>query len=87
MKTIEEYKAQSMIPPNGIPCQTEADIRISCAGFNVHEKHITARKSNALGMTSGIVPGAGDLWWVTHDDGSIGAYMSDEVTDIYKENT
>lgn len=45
-------------------------------GFFVKPHHIDARKPvGTPGKYNGIVPGGGgDLWWVLHEDGSIGAY-------------
>lgn len=48
--------------------------------FFVVPKHILARKPGATGIYHGWVPGGGgDLWWVQHEDNSIGAYCYTEL--------
>jgi hypothetical protein len=53
-------------------------------GFCVNPKHIEARKPvGTKGMYAGVVPGAGgDLFWVTHDDGSVAAYAQTELQPV-----
>lgn len=45
-------------------------------GFFVKQHHIDARKPvGTRGKYHGPIPGGGgDLWWVLHEDGSIGVY-------------
>lgn len=51
----------------------------STMGMTVHQRHCSARKPNKEGDVGGWVPGhGGDLWWVNHDDGTVGVYMFDE---------
>jgi hypothetical protein len=54
-----------------------------CGGFLVKGNHILCRRPNEQGEYNGWVPGAGgDIWWIKHSDGTIGAYTFDELTDI-----
>lgn len=51
----------------------------STAGFIVAQRCLDARRANAEGTIGGYVPGhGGDVWFVAHDDGSVGAYSTDE---------
>jgi hypothetical protein len=48
-------------------------------GMIVHPAHLRARHIGACGKVTGIVPGhGGDVWWVSQDDGQVGAYCFDE---------
>lgn len=48
-------------------------------GMMVNKKHLDVRKVCVKGEIVGYVPGhGGDVWWVRHDDGQIGAYVFDE---------
>lgn len=48
-------------------------------GLLVTERHLFARR-DAPGVVKGYVPGhGGDVWWVEHDDGAIGAYCFTEM--------
>lgn len=52
-------------------------------GMLVAEKHLFARRSNKEGLLAGYVPGhGGDVWWVHHDDGTVGAYSFEEFDPI-----
>ncbi len=52
-------------------------------GMFVVQKHLDARQPNKEGEIGGYVPGhGGDVWWVRHADGTIGAYMFDEFVSI-----
>ena len=85
MKSIEKYKSRSIIPPAGTPCITTNQIipAKECRYFNVTKNHIDARQPNKKGITDNWVPGGGgDIWWVIHEDRTIGAYLSTEVTDL-----
>lgn len=50
-------------------------------GFLVNPRHISARKPvGTNGVYKSWVPGAGgDLWWIEHEDGSVGAYAYTEL--------
>jgi len=53
---------------------------LATTGFIIHEKHINARKPNKFGSVRQWVPGhGGDVWFVQHDDRSVGAYRIDEL--------
>jgi hypothetical protein len=84
MRPIEKSRKFNVLPEIGAVVKVKAKIASpdSCRAFFVVEKHIIARKAGALGQYAGWVPGAGgDVWWVRHDDGSVGAYMYNELTD------
>jgi hypothetical protein len=79
-KTIAQCRKESVLPADGTPVVTNPTID-DCRGFLVKQKHIDARKA-APGIYKGWVPGAGgDIWWVQHEDGSVGAYVFTEVSD------
>jgi len=61
-------------PIDVIVCSRDEDEHTR--GFLVQPHHIEARKPvGTRGTFHGIVPGGGgDLWWVRHEDGTIGAY-------------
>ena len=85
MGPVEKAKSDGHLPKVGIPVKTTQKIMESneCRGFLVKDKHITCRRPNQKGIYRGSVPGAGgDLWWVEHEDGTIGAYMYNEIEDI-----
>lgn len=51
----------------------------STMGFIVREKHMKVRKTGVTGTVRCYVPGhGGDVWFIQHDDGAIGAYGTDE---------
>lgn len=55
----------------------------SSEGFIVKEQYLTARKYGLTGVVKGCVLGhRGDIWLITHDDGSVGAYCFDEFISI-----
>lgn len=84
MATIEESKSKNQLPTYGTPCKITDKIlpEKECGGFFVKPKHIECRKPSVNGIYSGWVPGAGgDVWWIEHEDGTVGAYLYDEVTD------
>jgi hypothetical protein len=48
-------------------------------GFLVKGHHLECRKSSISGIIWGYVPGhGGDVYWVKHEDGTIGAYCFTE---------
>ena len=60
-----------------------SDILGDSPGLMVRTEHISARKPNKEGRISGIVSGhGGNAWWVTHDDGTVGAYLLDEIEPV-----
>ena len=80
MGKIAECRKDNVLPPGGTPVVTNPSIS-DCGGFLVKQKYIDARKA-APGIYRGWVAGAGgDLWWIEHEDGSVGAYMFTEVSD------
>ena len=48
-------------------------------GMMIKKEHLDVRTVGAKGKVMGYVPGhGGDVWWIKHDDGLIGAYVFDE---------
>lgn len=48
-------------------------------GMMIKREHIDVRTVGVKGTVVGYVPGhGGDIWWIKHDDGKIGAYVFDE---------
>ncbi len=85
MKPIQKAKKFHILPSIGRPLRTKKRIvpKEKCGGFFVKNKHLDARKSNCYGTYIGYVPGAGgEVWWIEHEDGTIAAYMYNELTDI-----
>jgi len=77
---IADCRKKNVLPPAGTPVVTDPALG-DCRGFLVKQKHIDARKA-APGIYRGWVPGCGgDVWWIEHEDGSVGAYMFTEVSD------
>lgn len=82
---IAEANARGVLPTVGTRVRlfprSEAGL-----GSIVHERHIRDRRKppgTYHGTYLGYVGGAGgDVWWVEHDDKTVGAYMSDEVRDV-----
>ena len=82
---IEAAKSKTQLPSNDTPVRIKSDIKPNekCGGFLVQQEHIDCRRANENGLYVGWVPGAGgDVWWVKHQDGTIGAYMFTELTDV-----
>lgn len=82
--TIKESKEKGRLPEHLTPVQIGASIMPAnkCRGFCVAQKHIDARKARSTGVYAGHVPGCGgDVWWVHHEDGTMGAYLFDEIFD------
>ena len=45
----------------------------------IKKEHLDVRTVGVKGTVIGYVPGhGGDIWWIKHDDGLIGAYIFDE---------
>ena len=55
----------------------------STEGFLIHPRPMACRKVGAVGTATSYVPGhGGDVWFVQHDDGSVGAYCYDELESL-----
>ena len=55
----------------------------STSGMMIHPKRLAVRKAGAKGTVLGYVPGhGGDVWWIEHVDGQVGAYCYDEFKPI-----
>lgn len=82
---ISECKKKMTLPKNGTRVKTKLIYtRKQCEGFLVSEKYINVR-SKTYGKYIGFSCGSGgDVWFVKHDDGTIGAYMYTEVFDRRK---
>ena len=79
--TIAEAKEKSTLPKMGELVRTEIDPDINVKGFLVKSKYLEARK-NSEGTYAGYVGGCGgDVWWIEHSDGDVGAYLTNEVFD------
>lgn len=79
--TIAECKQSNVLPELGTSVRTVVDRSVKAESFFVKEKHLVARQ-NGIGEYRGFVPGAGgEVWWVLHPDGLIGAYLYTEVFD------
>jgi len=88
MKPIEKAKKSHRLPERGTKLKIKEKIadKDDCVGFFVHAKHLDCRRSSELASYWDYVPGAGgDVWWVKHQDGTIGAYMFTEITDVPKK--
>jgi len=52
-------------------------------GLMIAPKNLEARGVDKIGVVTGYVPGhGGDVWWVRHDDGSVGAYVFTEFEEV-----
>jgi hypothetical protein len=88
MRPIEKAKKFNRLPERGAKLKIKEKImsKEECRGFFVHPKHLDSRRPKELAEYWGYVPGAGgDVWWVKHQDETIGAYMYTEVTDVPKK--
>lgn len=83
--TIEKCEKNNQLPKMGVKVKIKNKIagKKICMGFFVKDKYINCRRTDEVGTYRGWVPGAGgDVWWIEHMDGTIGAYLFDELTDI-----
>lgn len=75
-------KDDGVLPVNGTKVKIKDEIapKEDCGGFLVQQKYIDARRPSEIATYTGWVPGCGgDVWWVTHDDGTVGAYLFNEL--------
>jgi hypothetical protein len=78
---IAKAKEDKYLPEIGTLVATKINEDQDTDSFFVAEKHISVRRSGD-GVYLGHVPGAGgDVWWVKHEDDTIGAYSYTEVFD------
>lgn len=48
-------------------------------GMSIKRGYLDVRAVGVKGTVVGYVPGhGGDVWWIKHDDGIVGAYAFDE---------
>ena len=48
---------------------------VGTTGMLVHQRHLKARRGNTKGTIQGWIPGhGGDVYWVAHEDKTVGAY-------------
>lgn len=88
MRPIEKAKKSSGLPEIGTALRIKKRIAPTekCGGFLVKQEYLKARRPSEDAQYAGWVAGAGgDVWWIRHQDGSIGAYSYDEITDIRKK--
>lgn len=72
-------KERSRVPEPGSKVVTHAELD-STSGMMVSPRHIECRRPSAKGTVRGWVPGhGGDVWWVEHEDGTVGAYCFNEL--------
>ena len=51
--------------------------------FRVASKNLDARQANKEGFVLGRLPGhRGNVWWVKHDDETVGAYLFAEFNAV-----
>jgi hypothetical protein len=84
MRPIAKFRKTGKLPAFGTPVKIKKYIadKEACGSFLVQQRYLDARRPNEVGGYSGYVPGAGgDVWWIEHKDGTIGAYMYNEITD------
>jgi hypothetical protein len=80
MKSVAECKKANILPESGTPVVTRPSLA-SCDGFLVNPKHIIARREGPGIIRGWVASCGGDVWWIEHEDGSVGAYMFTEVFD------
>lgn len=52
-------------------------------GMIVKQQYLDARQPNKVGKVIGCVPGGGgEVWWVSHADGTTGAYVFNEFNPV-----
>jgi hypothetical protein len=55
----------------------------STTGMLIKDEYLKARRAGAVGQVHSYVPGhGGDVWFVMHEDGSVGAYGFPEMERI-----
>jgi len=55
----------------------------STKGFFIKNKHLEVRKENIIGTIKNYVCGhGGDVWWIEHDNGDVGAYCFTEFEEL-----
>ena len=80
--TIYESKAAGRLPEEGTRVITRLNPKTLTASFLVADKNLKPRR-DGVGIYTGYVPGAGgDVWWIEHEDKTVGAYCYDEVFDL-----
>jgi hypothetical protein len=86
LKPIAQSRQDNVLPIPNTPCQIIEELSYTpeqCRAFLVKQKYIDARRAGVKGTYIGWVPGAGgDVWWVRHEDDSVGAYMFTEILDV-----
>ena len=50
--------------------------------INIEEKYLKVREIGTKGTVLNHLDGTGNSWWIRHDNGDIGAYISDEFEPI-----
>lgn len=80
-------KSPGTVLPYGTRIRTRKDFTPSdTRGFLVADRHLMARKRNALGLIEGWVPGhGGDVYWVRHAEGDARADPCPVAAYLYTE--
>ena len=84
MKPVIKAKKNMVLPEHGTEVKITSNIMLpeECIGFCVKQEYIDARRPNENGIYVGWVGGnGGDVWWIKHEDGSIGCYEYTEIID------
>ena len=85
MKPLQRLKKKNVLPETGEKVKIKKKIqdKWDCRSFFVKDKHIDCRRPNEIGEYMGYVPCAGgDVWWIKHQDETVGAYVYTELTDV-----
>jgi hypothetical protein len=85
MKPLQRLRKNNVLPTAGEKVKIKKKImsKEDCTSFFVKDKHLDCRRPNEVGTYRGWVPGAGgDVWWIIHEDGTVGAYQYTELTDV-----
>jgi len=85
MRPIESAKANTVLPKAGTSIRIAESIKppSQCEGFFVKKEYISNRRPGEIAEYAGWVAGAGgDVWWIRHGDGTIGAYEFTEIFDV-----
>lgn len=77
--TIKDYKDQNIFPIYGTIVRTEMDPNFTHENIFVNKAFLASRR-DGMGTFVGFVAGSNSkLWYIGHEDMTIGAYMSTEV--------
>jgi hypothetical protein len=84
-KPIAQSHQDNVLPESGTRCRIKDVLEYTpeqCQGFLVGQRYIDARRPGEEATYRGWAAGAGgDVWWIEHRDGTVGAYMFTEIED------